>query len=62
MVFSQDCTWKEGDLKSVKKAKFAGRYRAKEEAYTYGGEKGMEFLVSKMLQDYLLVALRLNWN
>ena len=61
-VFSRDCTWKEGDLKSIKKAKFAGHHGAKEVVYTCGVEKGMEFLVSKTLQDYLSVALRLNWN
>ena len=61
-VFSRDRTWKEGDLKSIKKAKFAGQHGAKEEVYTYGGKKGMVFLVSKMLQDYLAVAVRLDWN
>ena len=59
-VFSRDRTWKEGDLKSVKKTRFAGRHGAKEEVFTYGGDKGMEFLVSKMLQDYLDVAARLD--
>ena len=41
-VFAQDRTWKEGDLKHVEKAKLAG-YHAKEEVYTYGGEKGLDF-------------------
>ena len=61
LVYSRDRTWKEGSLKFVEKAKFSGHH-AKEEVYTYGGEKGLEFLVSKTLQDYLAAALCLDWN
>ena len=61
-VFSRDRTWKESDLKSMEKAKFNGCHGAKEEVYTYGGEKGLEFLVSKVLPDFLAAATRLNWN
>ena len=60
-VFSQDQTWKEGDLKSVKKANYSGQY-TKEEVYMYGGKKGLEFLVAKTLQDYLAVATCLAWT
>ena len=61
-VFSRDRSWKETDLKTVEKAKFNGRHGAKEEVYTYGGEKGMEFLVSKVIADYLAAATRLDWD
>ena len=54
-VFARDQTWKEGDLKHVEKAKLAGQH-LNEEVYTYGGEKGLEFLVSKMLPDYVAAA------
>ena len=60
-VFSRDRTWKEGDLKHVDKAKIAGHH-AKEEVYTYGGEKGIEFLVSKTLADYVAATKRLGWD
>ena len=60
-VFSRDQTWKEGDLKSVKKEKFSVRY-TKEEVYMYSGEKGLEFLVSKTLQDYLAIVAHLAWT
>ena len=60
-VFSRGQTWKEGDLKHVDKAKIAGHH-AKEEVYTYGGEKGIEFLVSKTLTDYVAATERLGWN
>ena len=60
-VFSRDRTWKEGDLKHVDKVKIAGHH-AKEEVYIYGGEKGIEFLVSKTLADYVAATERLSWT
>ena len=51
----------EGDLKHVEKARLAGHH-AKEEVYTYGGEKGLEFLVSKTLPDYVAAAGRIAWS
>jgi hypothetical protein len=55
-------TWKDSDLKNVEKAKFNGCHGTKEEVYTYGSKKGLEFLVSKVMLDFLAAAARLNWN
>ena len=52
-VFARDRTWKE--------AKLAGHH-TKEEVYTYAGEKGLEFLVSKTLLDYVATAGQMIWS
>ena len=61
-VFARDRTWKESDLKSVEKAKFTGPHGAKEEVYKYGGDMGIEFLVSKSIADFEAAATRLDWS
>ena len=61
-IFAQDRTWKESNLKSVKKAKFTGSHSAKEEVYKYGGDMGIQFLISKSIADFEAAATRLDWS
>ena len=60
-MFSRDHTWTERDLKSFEKAKFTGHHH-KEEVPIYGGENGMEFLLSKMIPEFVQAATRLEWS
>ena len=60
-VFSRDCTWSERDLKAYSKAKFNGPHQ-KEEVPIYGGDLGMEFLLSKTIPEYNSALERLGWS
>ena len=60
-VFSRDQTWTERYIKTFKKAKFTGHHH-KEEVPIYGGENGMEFLLSKTIPEFIQAATRLKWS
>lgn len=60
-IFCKERLWVEKDLKSLEKRKFQENHM-KAEVYTYGGDLGMEFLLSKTIPDFMSAGNRLNWT
>ena len=60
-IFCKERLWVEKDLKSLEKRKFQENHM-KAEVYTYGGDLGMEFFLSKTLPDFMSAGNRVNWT